>query len=278
MKVWIKVLSGFLLIVICLLLMTSSSYSVAYDVMINKQEIDTWDNHLRTVQELHTDLNEEFSLAMMYLGLENGTMADRALDRYSSKSAENYLNVDQLNDTLSSDDDHSARVKRIRISHQNMTDAFEDCLNTGSDALARKTALDEMKVAFDNVNNDLIALDSEIKKQLDELSKTSESLSDCMMVVVVIGVMSTVIVAVFLGVILSRHMVNRIRDITDAAGRIRKGDLSVAADESGNDEISDLSKAFNQMMLTVRLVAGDLGMADGSKVEGKERKKSGKKK
>jgi len=264
-KIGTKLLTGFLLIALVLFLMISSNYMLSYQNIANENEIDTRDSQLITVHSIHRDMNMEFSLAMLYVGFGNGTMADRALDQYSSQSAENSQNMDRLDDVMSGDDDHSARVQLIRIHHQEMTDAFEDYHNAGSDDLARKAALEDMSVASDDINTEMIALESDIREQQDELYSISEGLSDRMMVVVVIGVMSTIVLAVSLGVALSRHMVNRIRGITNAAGRIKEGDLSAAADESGNDEISDLSRAFNQMMSTVRQAAGEMGMDEVEK-------------
>jgi nitrogen fixation/metabolism regulation signal transduction histidine kinase len=48
--------------------------------------------------------------------------------------------------------------------------------------------------------------------------------------------------------------------MTEAAKKIREGNLEVSVDEKGSDEIAELGKAFNQMILSVRLVAGEMGM------------------
>jgi two-component system nitrogen regulation sensor histidine kinase NtrY len=60
--------------------------------------------------------------------------------------------------------------------------------------------------------------------------------------------------AVLLGVLLANQIARPIGRLTLAAERVRKGDLLVRVPERGNDEIGDLSRAFNRM--TGQLAAG----------------------
>ncbi len=60
--------------------------------------------------------------------------------------------------------------------------------------------------------------------------------------------------AVLLGVLLANQIARPIGRLTLAAERVRKGDLQVRVPERGNDEIGDLSRAFNRM--TGQLAAG----------------------
>ncbi len=48
-------------------------------------------------------------------------------------------------------------------------------------------------------------------------------------------------------------------EMTDAANKVNNGNLNVSVKKEGNDEIGDLAKAFNQMFLSIRKMAGDLG-------------------
>jgi len=75
---------------------------------------------------------------------------------------------------------------------------------------------------------------------------------------------SVIIVAVIIlvGVItlLNSRLTKPLIKMANAAGKIKDGDLNVTVDETGNNEVSDLGRAFNQMILSVRLIAGDMGM------------------
>ena len=58
----------------------------------------------------------------------------------------------------------------------------------------------------------------------------------------------TIAVSVFLGFWLSRSITLRINQLAQATVTVAGGDLSVRVAETGNDEISDLAKAFNRML------------------------------
>ncbi|MCK5038471.1 MAG: HAMP domain-containing protein [Thermoplasmata archaeon] len=69
----------------------------------------------------------------------------------------------------------------------------------------------------------------------------------------------TAIVLLFLvGFLITNSITSRLKETTDAAQKVREGKFDFAVSEAGNDEVTDLSKAFNQMVLSIRLMAGDL--------------------
>lgn len=81
---------------------------------------------------------------------------------------------------------------------------------------------------------------------------------------------TAIMVAVILGLILSQQITTRLSGISKAAVEIRNGNLNVSVPEKGNDEVTELSKSFNQMILSVRLLTGDLGAPDNKNLSGYE--------
>jgi len=61
----------------------------------------------------------------------------------------------------------------------------------------------------------------------------------------------TMLAAVGVGTILAAQVTRRIRLLADATQAVGAGDLSVRVPVSGNDEITDLARAFNTMLLEV---------------------------
>jgi HAMP domain-containing protein len=71
------------------------------------------------------------------------------------------------------------------------------------------------------------------------------------------GAAIAVVVLVGLILVLNKSLTRPLIDMASVAKKVKKGDLDVTVDEHGNNEVSDLGKAFNQMILSVRLIAGD---------------------
>ncbi|MBU4032677.1 MAG: HAMP domain-containing protein, partial [Candidatus Thermoplasmatota archaeon] len=79
---------------------------------------------------------------------------------------------------------------------------------------------------------------------------------------ILLGIFIAISLAIGIGLILSNTMTSRLSDMIAAARSIKMGNLDVSVNEAGSDEITELGKAFNQMIMSVRLVAGDMGMTD----------------
>ena len=75
-----------------------------------------------------------------------------------------------------------------------------------------------------------------------------EILTDTYREVFAVLILITVLVGVAAGVLVVRPVVNRIARLADATRPVAEGDLSVRVDESGNDEVSNLGRAFNRML------------------------------
>ena len=65
---------------------------------------------------------------------------------------------------------------------------------------------------------------------------------------VTVFIISSLIVVTFVGIILASYITNPIRKLLRASSRVAKGDLTVRVKNKSNDEISELSAVFNQMV------------------------------
>jgi HAMP domain-containing protein len=60
--------------------------------------------------------------------------------------------------------------------------------------------------------------------------------------------------------ILNKKLTNPISDMAKAIGKVKEGDLNISVEAEGDNEISDLGKALNQMILSLRLTAANIDM------------------
>jgi HAMP domain-containing protein len=68
--------------------------------------------------------------------------------------------------------------------------------------------------------------------------------------------LSVIVVAIALGSVMSRRVTRRIATLADATKRLGSGDLSVKVPVVGDDEIGELTEAFNDMVRDLRKARG----------------------
>jgi HAMP domain-containing protein len=107
------------------------------------------------------------------------------------------------------------------------------------------------KEGFDYITT---SLGSDVENAKEE-RKAAESI---ILVSYIVAIIVGVTIAVSMGFILSRSMTSRLSEITKGVEKVKKGELNFSITESMNDEITSLSKAFNQMIMSIRLLSGDL--------------------
>jgi nitrogen fixation/metabolism regulation signal transduction histidine kinase len=64
--------------------------------------------------------------------------------------------------------------------------------------------------------------------------------------------LSVIVVAMALGVVLSRRVTRRVADVADATQRVGAGDLTVEVPSDARDEVGELTRAFNTMVRQLR--------------------------
>jgi two-component system nitrogen regulation sensor histidine kinase NtrY len=111
---------------------------------------------------------------------------------------------------------------------------------------------------------ELLAIFAAPRGRFDELEKTSEFVRDYHQIeqarvklkrgdlyAFAAFLAVTIFVAVALGTLLAQSVTHRISALAEATKAVASGDLDVRVPEHGNDELSDLSRGFNQMLAEV---------------------------
>ncbi|MCK4790300.1 MAG: HAMP domain-containing protein [Desulfobacteraceae bacterium] len=88
----------------------------------------------------------------------------------------------------------------------------------------------------------------------EHLAREKNALTNVALGVTVVVAIAAIVVAAFV----TRSIVRPIKDLTGIAEKVKNGNLAVKAEPKGTDEVIELSEAFNQMILSVRLVAGEM--------------------
>ncbi|MCP3099183.1 methyl-accepting chemotaxis protein [Myxococcus sp. K15C18031901] len=88
---------------------------------------------------------------------------------------------------------------------------------------------------------------------------------------ILVAVGGALVLAALAGVYVSRQVVRPVRSLADAARRVARGDLSVRVETTSEDEVGQLSEAFNAMVAELRDVVGALVEAAGATAADAER-------
>jgi diguanylate cyclase (GGDEF)-like protein len=89
----------------------------------------------------------------------------------------------------------------------------------------------------------LVAVDAEVKRGNQQIEQTRRTAVTMLVTAAIIGLLSTVIIAV----ILHKSVTQNIVKLTRVAGQFHEGNLNARAPVNSSDELGDLSTAFNGM-------------------------------
>jgi two-component system nitrogen regulation sensor histidine kinase NtrY len=92
----------------------------------------------------------------------------------------------------------------------------------------------------------------EVSEVFRALKEGSEYVSGFYLAVYITLLMSVIVVALGIGLTLSRRVTRRVSQLAEATERLGAGDLSVSVPVEEADEVSDLTRAFNDMVRDMR--------------------------
>ena len=92
----------------------------------------------------------------------------------------------------------------------------------------------------------------EVADVYSRLQQQGASVSDVYAWVFGVLAFLVILVAFLIGAIVSRRVTRRVTDLADASRKVGAGDLTVALPTGAKDEITELTKAFNQMVRDLR--------------------------
>jgi signal transduction histidine kinase len=101
-------------------------------------------------------------------------------------------------------------------------------------------------------NEDFRRAEQKIYPVYKQLESTIEDLKQTFFFIYLLALAPVLITSITLGVIFARRVTRRVSSLIQATQKVADGDLSTSVVVDGSDEISDLSKSFNQMVTEVK--------------------------
>ncbi len=204
------------------------------------------DHHFSQLQGLVAD---DDRLARLFVDMRSFARSYRITrERFLMQSAFNV--AFQLRETLETApglaDDRKARIGLLL---DRLDSTARKILETD---VAVKSKLNDFALqaaAVEPVSSSLVALaEKEVRAARHRIDRAHQAAIAVMAVITLVGLLIGVVIARMLNLGITRRVV----DLTRSAGELRKGNLGVFSDESGNDELSQLARTFNVMAARVR--------------------------
>lgn len=171
--------------------------------------------------------------------LRNDSMAKFEI---SIKDANIRSNFDLLTKTLAEYDQFSDEVINSIMSNQ--TDAAYNLL-TGSRA-------SQLTETVQNATDELLRLKTELAKQNSDTNSAAANTATITMIIVVAA---GALIAIILGIFISRIISKPINKMVEAADTLAVGDVNVNVESDTRDEIGKLAESFGKMIANIRAQA-----------------------
>ena len=277
MKLGAKLVAGFLIIALVLIAIGGLAFILQQKVNDIKQNVDDVRDEQDSMLEFGFSQYDEHAMAVRCFTTYNPVDVDNYIALKESMHTDNSIasnailsglqeNATDCEDHQEMADDFTVIISTLEEAH----DCFEENATLYANYQLSQADVSEVlgflsekndEVMSDpafGISNIVIALDMKIL----DLESEEEQASNTLNLSIQLGMVAAVLLAILIGLALSRTMTSRLGNMMDAARNIKGGNLNVSVDEAGSDEISELAKAFNQMIMSVRLVAGDMGMME----------------
>jgi methyl-accepting chemotaxis protein len=99
----------------------------------------------------------------------------------------------------------------------------------------------------------LVGYETTIQDSAGASARSAQSLVTMMMIVMLVA---GVLISAAIGMLFSRSLVRRVQRVRDGATRVAEGDLTVELDDPSSDEIGAVTRAFQQMVESLRTLVG----------------------
>lgn len=145
----------------------------------------------------------------------------------------------------------------VQLAQNNKIDQAKELIL--GDAATAGTALQDTLDKTFEYNQKSAQAKNEQNLQLDSTAK--------MMLIIVIG--AGVIIAILLGLMISRSISKPIKKMVDAAEKLAAGDVEIALDIRSKDEVGILANAFGKVIEAIKKLIDDANMLSAAAVEGR---------
>lgn len=252
LKIKTKLILGYVVISLLILLVTASSLYGVYQIREHRDDIDEMNATITALRELQFYFTGQANDERGFLLTGKPEFRTEILEKASQAKER----INKLKPGLIRPEEQEL-LARIDEAHTKFTGINTQVL----DLFSAGKVQEAVQLSFNDGRKTRKELDGSFNKLIQiQLDKTAvsknreEALSGRMVAMIVASSAVTVLIGIILGFILARNIVNPINKITV---HMQKGDLNFAAIIKNNDEIGNLTREFGNMVQQLRqLITG----------------------
>ncbi|MCL5104076.1 MAG: methyl-accepting chemotaxis protein, partial [Armatimonadetes bacterium] len=238
-------------------------------------------SNIRKIDNADTMLYEKMTVPLNQLG-EMSTTYQRARvnmrDSILATTSEEAKQFAEKSLQLAADTEKFGHEFEKRIVSKDMRQAYQEFqkADSGYDSIRERIlslavagkdaeAASYMRNQFSAAQAEQDAIDKMQEMKIADAKKTSDnntSMANKAIATMIVFVIVAVALAIGLGVFIAKIISAPVIEIASAAEKVAEGDLTVNIDNDCKDEVGNLSRSFQQMILNLRRLVG--GVADTS--------------
>lgn len=127
----------------------------------------------------------------------------------------------------------------------------------------------DIKDARMAVQNAITSLTNKNTEDAKTRSHTNDSVAQQSMIIMIVCIAIGIILAVLLGLFISRAISNPIKKLVNAANKLSNGDLDIITEIDTKDEVGTLAKALEKVLASISNLINDSKMLTQAALEGK---------
>jgi methyl-accepting chemotaxis protein len=228
--------------------------------------------NIKSIDQADTELYEENALGLEYAGdaavqfqrvrvntLKTLSVTDENsrsdyIDKTVDHIAEAEKQLKNYEDGITNEEDRALfdELKPMWEEYKSIVLNAQELLKSGKEAEARKLILEDSDSQIDSLNNMFAKLfeynSSSAKEKANNNDDVAKNAIALMNFVIFIGV----IMAIFLGLLISRVISKPIKKVAEAADKLAEGDVNVKLEATSKDEIGKLVQSFSRMVANIR--------------------------
>lgn len=131
-------------------------------------------------------------------------------------------------------------------------------LNAGKNSQALSIFNDELLPVLDSINYTM----DEVSKNLDIVAQNfvanSNKVSNNLVIILSVFLLLSIVISIILGLMVTRSITKPIKEISEAANAISRGDLNYTVSHSSKDELGEATNVISNTIETLKLYVGEI--------------------
>ncbi|MCB1142393.1 MAG: HAMP domain-containing protein [Leptospiraceae bacterium] len=270
-KVSTKLVTGFMFAILVLLIVIGLSIA-RIEILSGEIHKFSKDQYPQVVyaQEIINDLNIIAGASAKSLLSTNEIERSNEMDLIPQARERIFNRFQKLQEIITDPDGKKLLndLMKRRGFYLSVQEVYIDYIRSGKRDLAVKYLMGDFKVEHDAFIKSTKNLITNVSSGVDEAGKKNETeVKNTINILYMFGLIGTILTFVF-AVLITRSITKPLKEATDAAQKISKGDFNFELHSNSQDEIGEVIRAVKEVQSSVKAMLSDTGLLINAALEG----------